>query len=579
MAFLPDEKSIAPYVQSILQRSGGLFLYVECVRQELDEGRLSLDQLDHFPAGLGGVYSRFFRRQCPDPEAYRQTLRPLLEMVLAAQGPFPLDLVRPALNWDAYRLAQALDSTGSFFPVLDNHVRPFHRSLIEWLTDRNNSGPYFVDRAKGHELIADACWKEFRCDPCTLSPYGLTHLADHLIETRRYEDLIELVTSPELAMMSKWIERGDGDKALDCLIPLTEHMKGKRRLRKISAALATQIARVHSLRGQYDDAERWLKHAAELTSWWHGRRARAVALHELGSLHLYRGLIEQARQYYRQAQLLSVWGLPVYKDVHAAALLGLATVSLEQGHIKATVRRSIRILCSAIVRNEVRHIVAGKRLMGQALLKHGYFSQAAIHLKDAAVLAERFDVALETPKLLSLLGRLEYENALLQGTNLTEARGFLEKATAKAETVHDVITLAQATTALAWCDLHDGTGEDTISRFEEVKRGLPAGRHHDLRHAIDVGVAAAHHELGDLATARKLYEAAIESSPDGAVSAVPYRAMIGLGAIHWHAGNRELAADIWDRALALAAKLSPVTQALAQTSIDACRSDPLIPPC
>jgi hypothetical protein len=44
-------------VNAIVERSEGLFLYVSWVRQELEDGRLSLARLEEFPRGLGGVYA------------------------------------------------------------------------------------------------------------------------------------------------------------------------------------------------------------------------------------------------------------------------------------------------------------------------------------------------------------------------------------------------------------------------------------------------------------------------------------------------------------------------------------------
>jgi hypothetical protein len=55
------------------------------------------------------------------------------------------------------------------------------------------------------------------------------------------------------------------------------------------------------------EAEAWLREATARTSWREGRRVRAVALHELGSLCLYRGLFGQARSLYRKALCCAGW--------------------------------------------------------------------------------------------------------------------------------------------------------------------------------------------------------------------------------------------------------------------------------
>ena len=40
------------------------------VREELQAGRLSLDRVDEFPRGLGGIYAQFFERRFPDANEY-----------------------------------------------------------------------------------------------------------------------------------------------------------------------------------------------------------------------------------------------------------------------------------------------------------------------------------------------------------------------------------------------------------------------------------------------------------------------------------------------------------------------------
>ncbi len=55
-------------VDTILKKSKGLFLYVSWVRQELDDGRLSLEDVERFPRGLGGIYKDFLERYFPDPD-------------------------------------------------------------------------------------------------------------------------------------------------------------------------------------------------------------------------------------------------------------------------------------------------------------------------------------------------------------------------------------------------------------------------------------------------------------------------------------------------------------------------------
>jgi len=59
----PSEKTVT----AIVEKSECLFLYVIWVREEVQQGRLSLEHLEQFPQGLGGIYADFFQRYFPIP--------------------------------------------------------------------------------------------------------------------------------------------------------------------------------------------------------------------------------------------------------------------------------------------------------------------------------------------------------------------------------------------------------------------------------------------------------------------------------------------------------------------------------
>lgn len=84
--------------EQILEKSEGVFLYVERVCSDIKEGHLSLDHLDKFPKGLGGIFWDFFSRQFPDLDKFKKEIRPALRAILAAQEPLPLEFFRICLT-------------------------------------------------------------------------------------------------------------------------------------------------------------------------------------------------------------------------------------------------------------------------------------------------------------------------------------------------------------------------------------------------------------------------------------------------------------------------------------------------
>jgi hypothetical protein len=72
-------------VEQILEKSEGVFLYVERFCDDVQRGHLSLDRPEQFPQGLGGIFCQYFQRQFPDLEKFRQDVRPALRVILDEQ--------------------------------------------------------------------------------------------------------------------------------------------------------------------------------------------------------------------------------------------------------------------------------------------------------------------------------------------------------------------------------------------------------------------------------------------------------------------------------------------------------------
>jgi hypothetical protein len=102
-------------VDAIVERSEGLFLYASWVRQELQDGRVSLARVEEFPRGLGGVYADFFRRYFPDPREYASECRPALEAICAVREPLERRELAALLGWSAYKMRSLAGRLGCSF--------------------------------------------------------------------------------------------------------------------------------------------------------------------------------------------------------------------------------------------------------------------------------------------------------------------------------------------------------------------------------------------------------------------------------------------------------------------------------
>ena len=199
-------------VKEILKKSGGLFLYVEWVVAEIGKGRLSLDRLDEFPKGLGGIYLKFFERQFPDIGEWETQVAPALEVIAAAQEPLSLDTIADIFGWNAREERKLRLSLGALFNF-DQGAQPFHKSIIEWLSNEDKQDPYFVSVEEGNKRLTEYLWKEYRSS--RWSAYLVNYIPMHLCVAERWADLEEVLQdmkfvrtafeAGKIRFMSQWI--------------------------------------------------------------------------------------------------------------------------------------------------------------------------------------------------------------------------------------------------------------------------------------------------------------------------------------------------------------------------------------
>jgi tetratricopeptide (TPR) repeat protein len=184
---LPD-----PVIESIVKKSDGLFLYAEWIVRELANGRLSIGRVDEFPQGLGGIYLKFFDRQFPDIQEWESGVRPILEVLSALLEPVDIKTLSWLFNWNTHQERKFRRWMGSLFQF-DGQVRPFHKSLMEWLTNEKKEDPYFVSIPEGHRSLADYGMKAYRSGEESWSAYLVMYLPDHLYISGKTDELKEVM--------------------------------------------------------------------------------------------------------------------------------------------------------------------------------------------------------------------------------------------------------------------------------------------------------------------------------------------------------------------------------------------------
>jgi hypothetical protein len=60
---------------------------------------------------------------------------------------------------------------------------------MEWLTDDNRAGPYFVSVREGHKRLAEFGWRRYQDGVSGMPRYLLAHLPIHMARAERWEEL------------------------------------------------------------------------------------------------------------------------------------------------------------------------------------------------------------------------------------------------------------------------------------------------------------------------------------------------------------------------------------------------------
>jgi tetratricopeptide (TPR) repeat protein len=421
------------------------------------------------------------------------------------------------------------------------------------------------------DRLAEGCWRQFRAGADRMTTYARRHLAAHLAEAGRWEDLLAALHQPELAYLRRWVDRGEDGEALEWLTRLVHYLDQQWVHRTDAAGLSTQIARLYSRRGRYDQAERWLRHALALTSARRGRRARSVALHELGSLRLYRGQHGSAARMYRQALRLCGGDDPM-PDEAAANLVALASVSFEGFHFAETVRLASDALAAAERAGDSQHMVASQRLIGEACKHLGEYSQAAQRLETALRWCRQREVYVEEPRVLAVTGWLRYDEAALNMVSPAMATALFQHTLEAAERIRDFYFIVLAKLGLGWCALADNRTDEAAALFEEVQAARAGPESAGVVTGVAAGLAGIHHQRGEMDLAAASYQQIAQSLSDSRSRLWGTTALVGLGAARWHLGDKEAAETAWNKARQRARRVSGHFLRFTEVSIDLCRA-------
>lgn len=157
--YIKSGKLLIETINTITDRCENTFIFAEklCDAYELDHSILSDE--NHLPKNINGLYFDYFNRLF-QTESYDGVREPLA-LLAANNGELPVSIFKQILGWNDAQLTCFLELMRSFVrnSIDEDKQRVvfYHKTINEWITNRDAAGKYTVDIEQGKALILQYC--------------------------------------------------------------------------------------------------------------------------------------------------------------------------------------------------------------------------------------------------------------------------------------------------------------------------------------------------------------------------------------------------------------------------------------
>ena len=152
-----DEMEKQRIVDGVVAWSEGVFLVAVLVLDEIEAGRLEINNLSDPIGGLASIYLQHFRRLFANEETY-QDVADCLEVMLVSYQPLSDQFIAEVLHRPVRNVTRALNQLGSLVPVQQGTRSPFHKSLFDWLrASQETPHTYALPVGGGLDRIENWC--------------------------------------------------------------------------------------------------------------------------------------------------------------------------------------------------------------------------------------------------------------------------------------------------------------------------------------------------------------------------------------------------------------------------------------
>lgn len=181
-------------IDKILIKSEGNFLYAVEIVKAVEDGVLILSNVDSFPVGLTNIYLNYFERMFIKDTTYnyQKDIRPLMEILSVCYEPQSDNTIMNILDLDEYDFDDIKNYIFVLFPYTHGCIEPLHKSLIDWLVNKDLSGYFYVNERSAHTRMS-RYYEEFFSSGIH-NDYVTKYLAKHLLKSKYPENAVKVLT-------------------------------------------------------------------------------------------------------------------------------------------------------------------------------------------------------------------------------------------------------------------------------------------------------------------------------------------------------------------------------------------------
>jgi hypothetical protein len=191
-------------IERLIEKSEGSFIYLKNMMNNIIS--LNMYSIDNMiiPNGISGIYCEYFDRCVQDVDYYKKNIRHVLEVICCGYDSFDVSNLAAIVKFDEYEINDIINSFGSL--IIEDHGKYYfvHKSIKDWLLDRNCSGQYYINYNSGHRKIID--WIKRNSKEFFKNSYLKEFALIHLFENKEYEEVLNLLQQYNNIIMKLFLD-------------------------------------------------------------------------------------------------------------------------------------------------------------------------------------------------------------------------------------------------------------------------------------------------------------------------------------------------------------------------------------